>query len=228
MAIGLGKMFGFTFLENFNYPYMSKSITEFWRRWHISLGTWFREYLYIPLGGNRCSKAKNIRNIAIVWLLTGLWHGASWNYVLWGVYFGVLLLIEKLFLGKVLNKLPAVIQHFYTLFIVAVSWVIFAFEDLGQAFSYIGAMFGAGAGFANTQTMYFVTNNFILIVILLIAATDYPKKLVSRISLKLSGAKPLPQCCYMIATNAYVLIVFLLSIAYIVCSSYNPFLYYRF
>ena len=228
MAIGLGKMFGFTFLENFNYPYLSKSITEFWRRWHISLGTWFREYLYIPLGGNRCSKGKQIRNIAVVWLLTGLWHGASWNFVAWGGYFGVLLLIEKLFLGKWLSKLPSILQHFYTWVVVLISWMIFAFEDMGQAFSYIGAMFGAGASFANTETMYFITNNVLLLIILLVGATNYPKKWVDKIAGLVRRAKAVPQYCYMVIENVYVLTVFILSIAYLVDSSYNPFLYFRF
>ncbi len=228
MAIGLGKMFGFTFLENFNYPYLSKSITEFWRRWHISLGTWFREYLYIPLGGNRCSKVKQIRNIAIVWFLTGLWHGASWNFVAWGVYFGILLLVEKFFLGKWIAKWPSVLQHSYTLIIVLISWVIFAFEDLGQAISYLGAMFGAGAGIVNTETYYFISNNLILLLILLVGATDYPKKLVKKIAAWVAGAKPFLQYCYMIGENLYLLVLFLLSIAYLVGSSYNPFLYFRF
>ena len=228
MAIGLGKMFGFTFLENFNYPYLSKSITEFWRRWHISLGTWFREYLYIPLGGNRCSKSKQIRNIAIVWLLTGLWHGASWNFVAWGAYFGILLLAEKLFLGKLLAKLPGILQHIYTLIIVLVSWMIFAFENLGQAFSYIGVMFGAGAGFANTETMYYITSNLVILLILLVGTTDYPKKWIERIKLWVSRTKAFPQYCYVVGENLYLLAVFILSIAYLVDSSYNPFLYFRF
>ena len=228
MAIGMGKMFGFTFLENFNYPYLSKSITEFWRRWHISLGTWFREYLYIPLGGNRCSKSKQIHNIAIVWLLTGLWHGASWNFVVWGAYFGALLLLEKFFLAKLLVKLPSVLQHIYTLLIVLISWVIFAFENMEQSLSYIGAMFGAGAGFANAETMYFITNNIILLLLLLVGATDYPKRWIKKLSIWIGKAKAFPQYCYVIVENLYLLVVFVLSIAYLVDSTYNPFLYFRF
>ncbi len=228
MAIGLGKMFGFTFLENFNYPYLSKSITEFWRRWHISLGTWFREYLYIPLGGNRCSKAKQIRNIAVVWLLTGFWHGASWNFVTWGAYFGVLLLIEKLFLGKYLAKLPAVLQHIYALVIVLISWVIFACPTLGQAGSYIASMFGAGAGFVNSDTMYYITNNLVLFIVLVVAATNYPKKLIQWVADRVNKGKELPQYVYMVVQNVYLLAVFVLCIAYLVSSTYNPFLYFRF
>lgn len=228
MAIGLGKMFGFTFLENFNYPYLSKSITEFWRRWHISLGTWFREYLYIPLGGNRCSRAKQIRNIAIVWLLTGLWHGASWNFVAWGGYFGILLLMEKLFLGKWLVKLPGFLQHIYTLMIVLISWVLFAFEDMGQAFAYIGAMFGGGAGFVNETTLYFLTSNLLLLFLLMLGATSYPKRWVGKIMAHASQGNTLLQCSYLAMVNMYLIVVFLLSIAYLVDSTYNPFLYFRF
>ena len=137
MAIGLGKMFGFDFLENFDHPYCSGSVTEFWRRWHISMGTWFRDYVYIPLGGNRKGLAIQLRNIAIVWLLTGFWHGASWNYVLWGVYFGLLLILEKFFLLDKLKKAPAFVGHIYALMCVAVGWVLFAFEDFGAGFAYL-------------------------------------------------------------------------------------------
>lgn len=137
MAIGLGKIFGFNFLENFNYPYMSRSITEFWRRWHISLGTWFKEYVYIPLGGNREGMIKTLRNIVIVWMLTGIWHGASWNFLLWGLYFGLILIIEKLFLLKNLDKIPSIFRRIYTLFLVVISWVIFSFEDISDMLLYI-------------------------------------------------------------------------------------------
>lgn len=145
MAIGLGRLFGFTFLENFDYPYMSKSITEFWRRWHISLGTWFKEYVYIPLGGNRGSLAHQIRNILIVWLLTGLWHGPSWNFVLWGLMFALLLIIEKQFLLNYLEKMPSLLGHVYTLSFVLVSWALFAFDSFGQSAEYLRCMFGLGA-----------------------------------------------------------------------------------
>lgn len=146
MAIGLGKMFGFNFEENFNYPYISKSVTEFFRRWHISLGTWFREYVYIPLGGNRCSTYKHIRNILVVWILTGLWHGASYNFMLWGLYYGVILILEKIFLKKYIDRLPAFIQHIYTLLIIITGWVIFSFEDMGQLGRYLKTMFNVTGG----------------------------------------------------------------------------------
>ena len=141
MAIGLGRMLGFRFLENFNYPFLADSITDFWRRWHISMGTWFRDYVYIPLGGNKGGLVKQLRNIAIVWLLTGFWHGASWNFVLWGVYFGVLLVLEKLFLLKLLKKLPAVLRHVYALLLITLSWTLFAFTDISAGFAWLGSMF---------------------------------------------------------------------------------------
>ena len=144
MAIGLGRMLGFEFLENFNYPYIAKSITEFWRRWHISLSTWFREYLYIPLGGNRCSKGRWVLNLFLTWAATGIWHGASWNFLLWGLYFFLLLLLEKLLWGRALAKLPGGVQHIYTLVLVVISWAIFAIEDFGQLGGYLKVMFGLG------------------------------------------------------------------------------------
>ena len=222
MAIGLGRMLGFHFLENFNYPYLSKSITEFWRRWHISLGSWFREYVYIPLGGNRQGFAKQIRNICVVWLLTGLWHGASWNFVLWGVYFGVLLIIEKLFLLNILKKLPAAVSHVYTLLLVIISWAIFAIDDMGRLGQFIGAMFGAGGSFADANSLYLLATNAILFVILAVAATPAPKLLAGKLMAKL-GEKP-----GAIVQNAAFIGIFVLSVAYIVDASYNPFLYFRF
>ncbi|MBO5219259.1 MAG: MBOAT family protein [Clostridia bacterium] len=222
MAIGLGRMLGFHFLENFNYPYLSKSITEFWRRWHISLGSWFRDYVYIPLGGNRQGFAKQIRNICVVWLLTGLWHGASWNFVLWGVYFGVLLIIEKLFLLNILKKLPAAVSHVYTLLLVIISWAIFAIDDMGRLGQFIGAMFGAGGSFADANSLYLLATNAILFVILAVAATPAPKLLAGKLMAKL-GDKP-----GAIVQNAAFIGIFVLSVAYIVDASYNPFLYFRF
>ena len=227
MAIGLGKMLGFEFLENFNYPYLSKSITEFWRRWHISLGSWFRDYVYIPLGGNRNGRAKQLRNIAIVWFLTGLWHGASWNFVVWGAYFGVLLVFEKFLLFGWLKKAPAVVGHIYTMFFVIISWVIFAFEDLGKAAAYIGTMFGAGGALVNGETIYLLMNYGVLLVILLVSSTDYPKRIARGIESSLVRQK-LMQYGYTIVENAYLVAVFVLSVAYLVDSSYNPFLYFRF
>lgn len=225
MAIGLGKMFGFHYLENFNYPYMSKSITDFWRRWHISLSSWFKEYVYIPLGGNRKGMAKQIRNIVIVWLLTGIWHGAHWNYVLWGVYYGILLIIEKMFLGKYIQKLPGWIQNFYTMFLVIISWVLFKCEDLSLCGEFLKAMFGGfGTGFINSDTLYYIYNNGVLLVLLILGCTTLPKKLAQR-------------CTAGMKQDSWVLVVlkclfygaiFVLSTAYLVDATYNPFLYFRF
>lgn len=225
MAIGLGHMFGFRFLENFDHPYMSKSITEFWRRWHISLGTWFREYVYIPLGGNRKGFAKQMRNIAVVWLLTGIWHGASWNFLLWGVYFGIILVLEKLFLLKWLEKAPSFVSRIYTIFLVICSWVIFAFDDFSKIGPYFKAMFLInGAGAFDSQSIYFLYTNIIMIVILCIASTDLPKRLVQRIDFKFTN-KPL---AFEIIKNVFFIATFVLSVAYLVDASYNPFLYFRF
>ena len=172
MAIGLGKMFGFEFNMNFNYPYVSKSITEFWRRWHISLSSWFRDYVYIPLGGNRVSKIKHIRNLLIVWFLTGLWHGAAWNFVAWGLYYEVILIIEKYLLSPVLDRLPDVVRHIYSIVLVVIGWVLFFSSSFGQAADYIRVMFGAGAhGFADRESMYLLTSNLILWLILIFGST---------------------------------------------------------
>ncbi len=225
MAIGLGHMFGFRFLENFNYPYLSKSITEFWRRWHISLGTWFREYVYIPLGGNRCGLVKQIRNLLVVWLLTGIWHGADWNFFLWGVYYGLLLILEKFFLSKYLNKLPGWVSHIYTLFLVMIGWYIFAYADVPSGIGYLGAMFGAaGAGFADRQTVYILYNNAVLLILLVLGSTTLPRKAAGRL---LERVKDNDALCIILRCVFYA-VVFLLSLAYLVSASYNPFLYFRF
>lgn len=222
MAIGLGKMFGFEFLENFNYPYTSKSVTEFWRRWHISLGTWFRDYIYIPLGGNRKGLPIQIRNIAIVWLLTGFWHGASWNYVLWGVFYGLLLMAEKLFLLKWLKKAPAFVGHIYTMFAVLFGWVLFAFEDFGKGVAFLKTMFGGGAGFISNGTLYQILSYLPLLIVCLVAATPLAKKIYGKLSLKAGEGVLLTVDSVRIAG------IMLLSIAYLISGSYNPFLYFRF
>lgn len=222
MAIGLGKMFGFDFLENFNYPYTSKSVTEFWRRWHISLGTWFRDYIYIPLGGNRKGLPIQIRNIAIVWLLTGFWHGASWNYVLWGVFYGLLLMAEKLFLLKWLKKAPAFVGHIYTMFAVLFGWVLFAFEDLGKGVAFLKTMFGGGAGFISNSTLYQILSYLPLLIVCLVAATPLAKKIYGKLSCKAGEGVLLTVDSVRIAG------IMLLSIAYLISGSYNPFLYFRF
>jgi alginate O-acetyltransferase complex protein AlgI len=244
MAIGLGEIFGFHFLENFNYPYMSKSITEFWRRWHISLGTWFREYVYIPLGGNRKGKVRQLFNIAVVWFLTGLWHGAAWNFVLWGLYFCVFLMLEKTFFLKVLNKIPAIIGHVYTLIVVAISWAIFSSGDMAYSKDYFKAMFGMGSGgLIDDRGLYLLTSNAVLLVILLIAATNLPSYVVNRVFKPLTegvnrqvavvegtgvyGMRK-RQVLYTILQCVFIVGIFVWSVAYLVDSSFNPFLYFRF
>ena len=221
MAIGLGKMMGFHFPENFNYPYISKSITEFWRRWHISLSTWFREYVYIPLGGNRRGKLRQYRNIAVVWLLTGFWHGASWNFLLWGAYFCVLLIVEKLFLYKWLQKAPAVLAHLYTMFFVCISWLIFYFTDLGEGLTCLKAMFGVGVtSFATPTVVYDLLRYLPLLLICVLAATPLPKRLFDALKNR-----------FVTMRYAQVLLIagaFLVITAYLVDSTFSPFLYYRF
>ncbi|BBF44989.1 probable poly(beta-D-mannuronate) O-acetylase [Lachnospiraceae bacterium KM106-2] len=229
MAIGLGQMFGFHFLENFNYPYMATSITDFWRRWHISLGTWFKEYVYIPLGGNRKGLKKQFRNIAIVWLLTGLWHGASWNFVLWGAYFGILLMIEKFFLLERMKQWPAFIGRIYTLFFVIVSWVIFAFDNMSQVRSYLSAMFGVmGSGFCNQESFYLLSSYGILFIILILASTDFPKRFMFWLQKKYYERTAAVKVCGAIVENVYLITIFILAVAFLVDDSYNPFLYFRF
>ena len=225
MAIGLGHMFGFRFLENFNYPYISKSLTEFWRRWHISLGTWFREYVYIPLGGNRVSKWRHIRNILVVWLLTGIWHGASWNFLIWGIYYGVLLLAEKFVFGKYLQKLPALFQHIYCMIFVMLGWNLFVFENMGQGIEFLKSLFGFyGQGFLNTQTVYLLYNNAALLILCIFGSTQLPSKFGKRLSAKLAGN----EIVLAAVKNTFYIGVFLLSIAWLVDATFNPFLYFRF
>lgn len=230
MAIGLGSLFGFTFLENFNYPYQSKSITEFWRRWHISLGSWFRDYVYIPLGGNRKGIISQIRNISIVWLLTGFWHGASWNFILWGAYFGIILVVEKFYLARVLNKLPDWISRFYTLFIVLMSWVIFAFDDFQEGIYYLKVMFGGmNSPIYDTETLYILYNYAVLLLIAIFASTELPKNIVQRVAgYFINSSKRLDRLFYYMIENTFIIVLFILSIAYLVDASYNPFLYFRF
>ena len=225
MAIGLGKIFGFNFLENFNYPYMSKSITEFWRRWHMSLGTWFKEYLYIPLGGNRKGKVLNIRNILIVWMLTGIWHGASWNFAIWGLYFGIILILEKLFILNFLKKMPNYISRIYTLVLVFISWVIFAFDSLLEGVNYLKILFGlSGVELMDNTTVYLLYTNILLFMILIIGSTDLPKRLWIWISVKFKNK----QATIFILENLFLFSILIISIAYLVDQSYNPFLYFRF
>ena len=214
MAIGIGRMLGFEFEENFDYPYESRSVTEFWRRWHISLGTWFREYLYIPLGGNRRGLPRQMLNLLVVWFLTGLWHGAGWNFIIWGLYFFVLLVAEKLFLKKLLEKLPSFVSRIYTLSAVLISWVIFASSTPGSALGYFASLFGAN-GAADAQTLYYLKSCAVILAFAALGSFSLPKKLARRID------KPLPRAVFAAALYAVSLIM-------IINGSYNPFLYFRF
>ncbi len=215
MAIGLAKMLGFDLMENFDYPYMSKSITEFWRRWHISLGTWFREYVYIPLGGNRRGLPRQILNLFIVWFLTGLWHGAGWNFVLWGLYFFVLLVVEKLFLLKWLEKLPSFVSHIYAMLAVLFSWAIFAVDDFTMLRAFIASMFGAN-GVYSADFLYYIKSYAVVLVLGVAFSTNYPKKLFK----KLTNSNAIK-----FAVGAILLA---LSVLMLIGDSYNPFLYFRF
>ena len=221
MAVGLGKMLGFEFPNNFNYPYTSKSISEFWRRWHITLGSWFREYVYIPLGGNRNGTARTIFNLAVTWALTGFWHGASWNFMLWGIYFGILIILERFVYGKLLAKLPKILGIFYTFVLVLFGWVLFETATLKDAFNYFKAMFGATGTFYDVKATYFLVTYGVVLVLCIIGSTQLVKKgaeYVTKFSTKLSlSVRPLIQ-----------LAIMLLSTAYLVNETYNPFLYFRF
>ena len=215
MAIGLGRMLGFRFPENFNYPYIAKSVSDFWRRWHMTLTGWFREYVYIPLGGNRVSKPRFYLNILIVWFLTGFWHGAGWNFILWGLFFAVLMIIERSFLLKYLERLPSFISRFYLLFVVTISWVLFAHDSLEQAISYLKVMFGIGTNsFINTPSLYAITNFYVLIIIGIVFATPLMNNLKARLN-------------EWVVFAFYVVTLFL-STAYLVDATFNPFLYFRF
>jgi len=223
MAIGLGSILGFKFIENFNYPFISKSATEFWRRWHMSLGTWFRDYVYIPLGGSRCSRARNLLNIFIVWMLTGFWHGAEWNFIVWGLYFGILLILEKTFLLKWLEKYR-VLGHVYILILGIISFVIFDSVNLAGAAAHIGAMFGAGNLPVMTEiTSYYLSSYGIIFLIAVIGATPVPKYVVEKIKensgwgMVLNVLEPL-----------VMIILLIVATGYLVDGSFNPFLYFRF
>lgn len=227
MAIGLGKMFGFTFLENFNYPYISKSITEFWRRWHISLSTWFKDYIYIPLGGNRKGKVRTYLNLFLVWLLTGFWHGAAWNFILWGLYFFVLLMIEKAGLKKLLEKAPSFISHCYALFFINFSWVIFSYDSMDTLGMVCKRMFGfGGIPFWNSTSTYYLLSYLAVFLIMAIAATPFPKKCVAWIGERLPerGKTVLG----IVAECAGLLVVLFLATSCLASDAFNPFLYFRF
>ena len=224
MAIGLGHMFGFRFLENFDHPYLSKSATEFWRRWHISLGTWFREYVYIPLGGNRVGRFGLIRNTMIVWLLTGIWHGADWNFMLWGLYYGILLMLEKLVYGRALEKLPSVLRHVYCMFVVMIGWYLFSFNEISGGYGYLAALFGGGGRFMDRGSIYQLYSNAVLLIILIIGSTTLPIRAASAVLKKVRRSNT----ATVVLRGAFTVCVFMLSVAYLVSASYNPFLYFRF
>ena len=221
MAIGMGLMCGFHYKENFNYPYIASSVTDFWRRWHISLSTFFRDYVYIPLGGNRRGKGRQLLNLFIVWGLTGLWHGASWNFLLWGLYYGVILIIEKVWLQKPLQKAPGVVQRLYSLLLIILGWVIFALTDFGAIGNYFAALFGAHGG-ADAQTMYLLTTNISLLLVAALACTRWPAHAANDLLARLPrAAQTLLRCLFYAA-------VLLMCVAFLVGDSYNPFLYFRF
>lgn len=213
MAIGLGKIFGFEFLENFNYPYISKSITEFWRRWHISLGVWFKDYVYIPLGGNRCSKRKWLFNLLVVWFLTGLWHGASFDFIIWGLYFGFILILEKTFLLKKLKQLPTFISHIYTIFLILISFVLFDITELSNVFDYYRSMFNFSNTLFDTTFYYYLVPNILLLIIGIFASTPIFKNILTK---------------YPLLKFLTLIFGLILSTSFLVDSTFNPFLYFRF
>lgn len=221
MAIGLGRMFGFKFPENFRYPYESVSITDFWRRWHITLSTWFKEYLYIPLGGNRRGLARQALNLLIVWTLTGFWHGAGWNFVMWGLYYFAILFIEKLFLLKALDKLPRLFRHAYALLLIVIGWVIFASDDVSVMLPYLSSMFGAN-GALGGMDVYTLLTRAALMVICCVASTELPRRLF------VTAAGKMNEKAAFTVKSVLTLTLLALSVVFLIGDSYNPFLYFRF
>ena len=223
MAIGLGRMFGFEFKKNFDVPYISKSITEFWRRWHISLSSWFREYVYIPLGGNHVTISRNIVNLLIVWMLTGMWHGAAWNFIVWGIYYGVVLVLEKYVWGAIVDRWPSVLQHIYALVLVLVGWVFFFSPSLGAALRYLFAMVGGGAGFASKEVFFVILTHWLFYLLAVIGSTTLGSRTLRAI-LNVSENHTV--------RTVIALVVFFgmlaISVAYLIADTYNPFLYFRF
>ena len=224
MAIGLGKMMGFDFKKNFDYPYTSKSITEFWRRWHISLSTWFKEYVYIPLGGNRGNLTMQVRNLMIVWMLTGAWHGAAWNFVLWGFYYGVLICLEKYLWGNGLKRRSNTFQHIYSLIIIMIGWVFFFSDTIGYSFGYIGVMFGIGAsGFIDKMGLFLIVANWLIIIMAILGSSRRGMLLIKNLYLGFGSERAMS-----IATVIVYGAMFLVTIAFLATESFNPFLYFRF
>ena len=221
MAVGLGKMLGFTFPQNFNHPYISKSVSEFWRRWHITLGSWFKSYVYIPMGGNRKGTRRTLINLLVVWALTGLWHGASWNFVLWGLYFGVIIILERIGLAKLLEKLPSAVRVAYTFVLVVFGWVLFETATLPDAAAYFGAMFGAGGAFADGYSLYLLLTNAAVFILCVAASGELANRLRQKLSVKF--AKP-----YRYGLPIVQTVLLLVCTAFLVDATYNPFLYFRF
>ncbi|MBZ2174267.1 MBOAT family protein [Schnuerera sp. xch1] len=226
MAIGLGKMFGFDFLENFNYPYISQSVSEFWRRWHISLGSWFRDYVYIPLGGNRVNQIRHCVNLLIVWSLTGIWHGANWNFLIWGLYYGIFIIIEKLFLGELLNKLPRMLRHIYLLLIVTIGMVFFRAESISQAKGFIQALMGINTILYNNSILEYMHDLGYVVVLSILFATPIIPKIKSIIETKNERILESNQVCCLHSVGLMSLM--LVEVVMIINSTYNPFLYFRF
>ena len=223
MAIGLGRMFGFHFMENFDYPYISKSITEFWRRWHISLSSWFKDYVYIPLGGSREGTFKLIRNILIVWLLTGLWHGSEWTFVIWGMFIGILLVIEKLLLNKYIEKIPSIVRRIYTLFIIMISFIIFSGSNINESFNNIVGLFNFSNPFINKFTIHYLKDYGLVLIIAIFLSTPILKNTI----IKLKENKKINNIINIL--DIIVLLILLVIVtSYLIDSSYNPFLYFRF
>ncbi len=223
MAIGLGKMFGFEFRKNFDYPYISRSVTEFWRRWHISLSTWFREYVYIPLGGNRCSVSRNIFNLMVVWALTGMWHGAAWNFIAWGVYYGVILVMEKYIWGVSLEGLPYPVQRIYTGVIVLVGWVFFFSPSLGYSLRYLGAMVGGGSGIADAQGAFLLFGHWLLYLIAVLGSSPFGFRLLHGVIRLFRRGRGRTAAAAVIYIG-----IFFIAVAFLVTDTFNPFLYFRF
>ena len=223
MAVGLGKMLGFNFPENFDHPYISRSVSEFWRRWHITLGSWFKSYVYIPLGGNRCGKLKTLRNTLIVWGLTGFWHGASWNFIIWGLYFGGFIILEKIWLGKKLERLPSLLSIFYTFFLVVIGWVLFDTANLSSAGEFYKAMFGGNGKLFDSIAFYELKNYALIFLLCIIGSGNFMKNLYDKLKRSFSMSKVLSNVMPLVQTA-----MMLICTAFLVDASYNPFLYFRF
>lgn len=221
MAVGLSGMFGFEIDKNFDYPYISSSVSEFWRRWHISLGAWFRDYIYIPLGGSREGKGKTIRNLLVVWLLTGIWHGADWSFLVWGVYYGVILVLEKFVLKNVVDKMPKVLRHFFTVLLVVIGWVFFFSDTLGSSLSYLGSMFGFGCGIFDTASGYFFGNCWLILIVAVIAALPFFTRFFSRLYNRKGNLA-------VILSVIFFGILLLLCVASLMNETYSTFLYFQF